>query len=218
MGGSVGYGPRGRDCVRRSSWPVTSSARVAPARRARARRAVPRPRRRALRPAQRGHGPGRHLRGSRLSGARRHGGRPPARPPRRRRRLHGHVPARRRPGRPAPRRRCRDPRGLRGVELPDILDVHLHPRDVGGAIVALDAPVPPGSWRWGGPAWEGRVPDHGPGRSPARRSPPPTRTRMAGRWAHVLGAPLQDGATLVLDDGGELRFGAPAGVPRASWP
>ena len=58
---------------------------------------------------------------------------------------------------------------------PDIVDVHLHPRDVGGAIVALDAPLPPGSWRWGGPAWEGRVPDHGPGhdhrRDDRRRRP-----------------------------------------------
>ena len=30
---------------------------------------------------------------------------------------------------------------------------HLHPRDVGGAIVSLDEPVPAGSWRWGGPDW-----------------------------------------------------------------
>lgn len=30
---------------------------------------------------------------------------------------------------------------------------HLHPRDVGGAIVSLDQPVPQGSWTWGGPEW-----------------------------------------------------------------
>jgi Glyoxalase-like domain len=37
------------------------------------------------------------------------------------------------------------------VDLPDIRARHLHPRDIGGAIVSIDQPVPPGSWRWGGP-------------------------------------------------------------------
>jgi hypothetical protein len=40
-----------------------------------------------------------------------------------------------------------------GIDLPDIRGRHLHPRDVGGAIVSLDEPVPNGSWRWGGPDW-----------------------------------------------------------------
>ncbi len=30
---------------------------------------------------------------------------------------------------------------------------HLHPADVGGAIVSIDEPVPNGSWLWGGPDW-----------------------------------------------------------------
>jgi Glyoxalase-like domain len=38
-----------------------------------------------------------------------------------------------------------------GIDLPDIRGRHLHPRDVGGALVSLDEPVPPGSWRWAGP-------------------------------------------------------------------
>ena len=38
-------------------------------------------------------------------------------------------------------------------DLPDIRGRHLHPADVGGAIVSLDQPVPQGSWRWGGPVW-----------------------------------------------------------------
>lgn len=36
---------------------------------------------------------------------------------------------------------------------PGIRGRHLHPRDVGGAIVSFDQPDPPGSWRWAGPAW-----------------------------------------------------------------
>ncbi len=30
---------------------------------------------------------------------------------------------------------------------------HLHPADVGGAIVSLDEPQPQGSWLWSGPTW-----------------------------------------------------------------
>jgi hypothetical protein len=37
------------------------------------------------------------------------------------------------------------------VDLPDIRGRHLHPRDIGGAIVSIDQPDPHGSWRWGGP-------------------------------------------------------------------
>src|SRR5262245_63947672 len=39
------------------------------------------------------------------------------------------------------------------VTLDDIATVHLHPRDVGGAIVSIDQPRPAASWRWGGPEW-----------------------------------------------------------------
>ncbi len=37
------------------------------------------------------------------------------------------------------------------IDLPDIRTRHLHPRDVGGALVSIDQPVPNGAWRWGGP-------------------------------------------------------------------
>jgi hypothetical protein len=36
------------------------------------------------------------------------------------------------------------------IDLPDVRARHLHPRDVGGAIVSLDQPVPSGSWAWAG--------------------------------------------------------------------
>jgi hypothetical protein len=47
-----------------------------------------------------------------------------------------------------------DKLGIRVVwsaDLPDIRGRHMHPRDIGGAIVSIDEPVPNGSWRWGGP-------------------------------------------------------------------
>ena len=46
--------------------------------------------------------------------------------------------------------------GVRTVwsgDLPTIRGRHLHPADVGGAIVSLDQPTPNGSWMWGGPDW-----------------------------------------------------------------
>jgi hypothetical protein len=52
--------------------------------------------------------------------------------------------------------------GLRVVwqlDLPDISGTHLHPRDIGGAIVSFDTPRPPESWRWAGPRWTSGAPD-----------------------------------------------------------
>ena len=42
------------------------------------------------------------------------------------------------------------------VELDDIAEAHLHPIDIGGAIVSVSRPEPASSWRWGGPDWAGR--------------------------------------------------------------
>ncbi|HEX2086497.1 MAG TPA: VOC family protein [Solirubrobacteraceae bacterium] len=98
--------------------------------------------------------------------------------------------------------------GIRTVwelELPDIVDVHLHPRDVGAAIVALDRCDPPEGWRWGGPAWEGRAPAGvaaGGITGATLRSPDPEA--LAARWAEVLGRPVHDG--MIDLDLGRLVF------------
>lgn len=39
-------------------------------------------------------------------------------------------------------------------DFPTIRGRHLHPADVGGAIVSIDQPEPLGSWLWAGPTWE----------------------------------------------------------------
>lgn len=51
-----------------------------------------------------------------------------------------------------------DVRVIWAGDVPGIRGRHLHPRDVGGAIVSLDEPVPAGSWRWGGPDWSSMSP------------------------------------------------------------
>lgn len=42
------------------------------------------------------------------------------------------------------------------VEFEDMKEAHLHPADIGGAIVSLSEPLPAASWRWGGPNWQER--------------------------------------------------------------
>lgn len=65
------------------------------------------------------------------------------------------------------------------IELEDISAMHLHPADVPGAIVSLDEPRPPASWRWAGP-WS---PEPGAIRAVTVEAPAGTRER----WVEVLG-------------------------------
>jgi len=92
------------------------------------------------------------------------------------------------------------------VRLDDIATVHLHPRDVGGAIVSIDQPRPPASWRWGGPEWKGRV------RTGVVRAITSVTIgaadpeRLAARWAQVLGLRPGARATEIGLDPGVIRF------------
>ena len=113
----------------------------------------------------------------------------------------------------APARRRLAGLGVRVVwtaDLPDIAATHLHPKDVPGAIVSLDWAAPAQSWRWAGPSWTGRAPEH-PGGGvrglTIEVNDPPAAAR---RWAAVLGIAATGGgqATVVeLPDSGQwLRF------------
>jgi hypothetical protein len=84
------------------------------------------------------------------------------------------------------------------VELDDIGEVHLHPADIRGAIVAVSSPRPPASWRWGGPDWSQRsVPLRIAGVTLGVSHP----EAVAERWGGVLGARAQDsGAHFTQDE------------------
>ncbi|HEX4654147.1 MAG TPA: hypothetical protein VH274_00240, partial [Mycobacteriales bacterium] len=88
---------------------------------------------------------------------------------------------------------------------PDIVDLHLHPKDMTGAIVALDITSPRGSWRWGGPAWAGSVPSHAPGALMSLTVAAVDPDKTADRWAAVLDAP-PDGRRLALEGGQRVTF------------
>jgi hypothetical protein len=86
------------------------------------------------------------------------------------------------------------------ADLPDIAATHLHPRDVPGAIVSLDWATPEESWRWAGPSWTGRVPEHAPGGVTGLTIEVNDPAAAARRWAAVLGISAADGGHAV--DGG----------------
>ena len=103
------------------------------------------------------------------------------------------------------------------ADLADIAGTHLHPRDVPGAIVSLDWAAPEQSWRWAGPSWTGRVPDHAHGGVTGLTVEVNDPAAAARRWAAVLGISAADhGGTMVVelpDQGQRLRF-VPAGGGR----
>ena len=117
------------------------------------------------------------------------------------------------PDLPMARRRIAD-LGVRVVwqmDLPDVAGTHLHPRDVPGAIVSVDAASPPESWRWAGPEWTGGAPKTDPGvgiQSITVATLDPAAS--AARWAAVLACP-RSGTILTLDSGQEVHFEAVTG-------
>jgi len=91
------------------------------------------------------------------------------------------------------------------ADLPDIAGTHLHPKDVPGAIVSLDWAEPAGSWRWAGPDWTGRVPEHrGGGGVTGVTIEVADPAAAAARWAEVLGVTW-------------AASGTAAGIELAGW-
>jgi hypothetical protein len=89
----------------------------------------------------------------------------------------------------------------------DIVDLHLHPKDVGGALVALDITDPVGSWRWGGEAWTGSAPTPAAGGVRGLTVAVADPDKVARRWAEVLGLDEPRNAALGLADGRQqIRF------------
>jgi hypothetical protein len=89
----------------------------------------------------------------------------------------------------------------------DIVDLHLHPKDVPGGIVALDVTEPAGSWRWAGPDWEGAAfrrsaPGQGVGGLRGLTVSVTEPDAAAARWAQLVGVDAVD-RRLLLDGGNQ---------------
>lgn len=92
------------------------------------------------------------------------------------------------------------------IDLEDISASHLHPADIGAAIVSVDEARPAQSWRWGGPDWEAQS---RPGRLTALQVSCTDPQQLSARWGTVLGVKPRSGdhgSWRLTLDGGEVRF------------
>ncbi|HEY2463860.1 MAG TPA: VOC family protein [Steroidobacteraceae bacterium] len=85
---------------------------------------------------------------------------------------------------------------------------HIHPKDIGGAILSLDRMIPKERWEWGGPHWQSHVCTDTSLKVAAAELQAKDPARMAARWAQVLGraATNDGGAWRIRLDDGEIRF------------
>lgn len=102
----------------------------------------------------------------------------------------------------------------KGVRFADKFDgdgygfTHLHPKDVGGAILSLDEMVPYDRWEWGGPNWKANVKTDVSTKIVGAEVQADDPDAMSRRWAEVLGRDRTGGGeawTIPLKDG-EIRF------------
>jgi hypothetical protein len=94
--------------------------------------------------------------------------------------------------------------------LPGAATIHLHPRDLGGAIVSIDAMEPPESWEWAGPGWRERVRSEVASGLVGAVLEAADPEKLAARWGEVLAVrpqPEADGSfSLALERGTRVRF------------
>lgn len=92
--------------------------------------------------------------------------------------------------------------------LADIATIHLHPRDVGAAIVSLDEARPPESWRWAGPGWHAKVRTEVVRGIVGAELQSTDPAGVAARWSRVLALPVRkvEDVDEIPLEGGRLRF------------
>lgn len=94
------------------------------------------------------------------------------------------------------------------TDLGDAATIHLHPKDVGGAILSLDWMSPPESWKWAGPGWTEKVRRDSLHEIAGAELQSEDPRAMSDRWAEVLDRPARregEAWTLPLDRGA-IRF------------
>jgi hypothetical protein len=82
-----------------------------------------------------------------------------------------------------------------------ISGMHLHPVDVGGAIVSFDVATPQDSWGWAGPSWRELVRAGVVQRIAAVELQSDDPERLAQRWTQVLGGRSDDVRFSAASDG-----------------
>ncbi|HVI32408.1 VOC family protein [Phenylobacterium sp.] len=101
--------------------------------------------------------------------------------------------------------------GARVIEQADVDGVvmtHIHPKDIGGAILSVDSMPTREDWKWGGPVWREHMKTDVCARIVGAELQGENPERMAGRWGEVLAREHErsgQGWRIPLDEG-ELRF------------
>ncbi len=85
---------------------------------------------------------------------------------------------------------------------------HIHPKDIGGAILSIDRMIPKERWEWGGPHWTEHVRTDVCVAIVGAELQAEDPGRMASRWAAVLGRSAEQGEDVwkIKLDEGEIRF------------
>lgn len=100
-------------------------------------------------------------------------------------------------------------RVIEEVDMPGTVSMsHIHPKDIGGAILSVDQMFPPESWEWGGPDWRTNAKTETSVSIVGGELQGDDPADMAARWAKVLGrdAVAMGGGWRIAFEGGELRF------------
>jgi len=101
--------------------------------------------------------------------------------------------------------------GARVIEQADfegVVMTHIHPKDIGGAILSVDSMPTREDWKWGGPVWREHVKTDVSAAIVGAELQGDDPEQMACRWGEVLAREHEragQGWRIPLD-GGELRF------------
>ncbi|MDA0979047.1 MAG: VOC family protein [Proteobacteria bacterium] len=93
------------------------------------------------------------------------------------------------------------------IDRPEVTAFHVHPKDIGAAIVSFDEMRPATEWQWAGPGWRERRAENVSAISAVEvqaRDP----EELANRWSRAFDRPaalIGDGFVMKLDEG-EVRI------------
>ena len=93
------------------------------------------------------------------------------------------------------------------ASMPGIDGVHLHPKDVGGAILSIDETDDWADWPWAGPVWREHIRTDVVSDLVAVEIQAEDPRGMADQWATALGVDRSE--TVLQLDEGEIRFVVP---------
>ena len=94
------------------------------------------------------------------------------------------------------------------IERPEVKAFHVHPKDMGAAIVSFDQMTPPENWVWGGPGWRERLASY-VGNITACDLQSSNPESLAKRWSEVFSKDLvnkNNKIMMALDHDSAINF------------